>query len=75
MSEWISVEDRLPELVDGGVLVYFSRTDAVETVNIEDYFRQITAGLDDAGNQKHTLWAISQGVTHWMPLPPPPDGT
>ena len=69
---WIAVADRLPEIRDGGVLVYFSKSDAVETVNIEDYFRPITAGLDDAGNQLYALWATSAGVTHWMPLPEPP---
>ena len=52
--------------------MYFSRSDAVEIVNTVDYFRPITAGLDEAGNQKYALWAISQGVTHWMPLPGPP---
>ena len=71
-DEWIAVADRLPEIRDGGVLVYFSKFDAVETVNIEDYFRPITAGLDDAGNQLYALWAASAGVTHWMPLPQPP---
>ena len=75
MSDWINVESRLPELADDGVLVYFSSTGAVETVNIEDYFRPITDGLDESGNQKYVLWATSQGVTHWMPLPEPPTTT
>lgn len=69
---WIAVADRLPELRDDGVLAYFSETDAVETVHIEDFFRQITNGLDDDGNQKYALWATLQGVTHWHPRPAPP---
>lgn len=72
MSEWISVDDRLPESRDDGVLVYFSETGGVETVHIQDYFDDITAGVDAAGNQLYTKWYKNQKVTHWMPLPAPP---
>ncbi len=70
--DWISVEDRLPESRDDTVLVYFSETDGIETVHIQDYFDDITAGLDSDGNQLYSKWYISQNVTHWMPLPEPP---
>lgn len=72
MGEWIKCEDRLPELKDDGVLVYWPKIGSVETVHIEDYFKDITNGLDADGNQLYTKWYLSQGVTHWMPLPQPP---
>jgi len=70
--KWISVKDRLPLSKDDGVLVYFSETEGIETVHIQDYFDDITNGKDDKGKQLYTKWYISQKVTHWMELPPPP---
>lgn len=70
--EWISVEDMLPEIEDCGILVYWPGNGSIETVQCEDYFGDITNGLDEAGNQLYTKWYKSQGVTHWMPLPKPP---
>lgn len=69
--EWISVEDSLPEIRDDSVLAYFSNG-AIDMVHIEDNFKDITAGLNEDGSQKYTKWYISQGITHWMPLPEPP---
>lgn len=81
MSEWISVEDRLPELKDDSVLCYCARaisrtswpTGGIDMVHIEEYFGDITDGLDENGNQKYTQWYKPQGITHWMPLPGPPN--
>lgn len=73
MSEWISVSDRLPELVDDSVLAYFSEYDSIDMVHIEEYFGDITCGLDADGNQLYTKWYISKNITHWMPLPEPPN--
>jgi len=61
MSEWISVEDRLPEsmmtdcacIINSGEIVIGSYN------NDRDYWACHSAG---SGNK----------VTHWMPLPPPP---
>lgn len=71
--EWISVEDRLPKKWDGGVLVHFENG-SIETVHIEDYFKDITNGFDSSGNQLYTKWYKHSNpkVTHWMPLPDPP---
>ena len=72
MTAWNECADELPALHDGGILVYFAANDAVDLVNCEDYFREITAGLDENGNQKWTRWYLSQGVTHWALVPAPP---
>lgn len=71
-TAWIRCEDDLPAPFDGGILVYFSESDAIETVNCEDYFAPITAGLDENGGQKWTKWYLSQKVTHWALLIAPP---
>lgn len=69
MKEWIKCEERLPELGDYSVLVYFPKYDSIDMVHVEYYFEDITNGLDEEGNQQYTKWYISQGVTHWMDLP------
>jgi hypothetical protein len=69
--EWISVDDRLPESEDNNVLAHFDNG-SIETVHIQDYFDDITAGLDVDGKQLYTKWYISAGITHWIPLPEPP---
>jgi hypothetical protein len=70
-NQWVSVKDRLPELEDNSVLVHFL-TGSIETVHIEDNFKDITNGFGKDGNQLYTKWYISAGITHWMPLPNPP---
>lgn len=74
MSDWISVEDELPELRDYSVLAFFDNG-AIDMVHIEDYFADITAGLDENGTQLYTKWYKTAGVTHWMELPEPPQPT
>ncbi len=76
--EWISVNDRLPEIVDESCLVCsisgsedgkgFPRG-GYDFIYIPDYFGDITAGLDEKGNQLYTKWYLRQGITHWMPYP------
>jgi hypothetical protein len=57
MSEWISVNDRLPEK-NQLVLIYAPDTDQLK----------IRIGLFDKEiNIYHNL-----GITHWQPLPEPP---
>ena len=70
--EWINCSDRLPELKDDSVLVYFSKTGSIEAVHIEYYFKDITAGHDTLGRPAHTKRYTWRGVTHWMPLPEAP---
>ncbi|WP_151692117.1 MULTISPECIES: DUF551 domain-containing protein [unclassified Acinetobacter] len=69
VPEWISVEDKLPEIADASVLAHF-QNGSIETVHIEDWFKDITSGFDEAGKQTFTKWYLkaSNTITHWMPL-------
>ena len=71
-TQWIACNTELPKLGDYSVLVYFSENESIDMVHVEDYFKDITAGHDEKGNQAYTKWYMWQKVTHWMPLPSPP---
>lgn len=73
IPEWISVEEKLPEITDASVLAHF-QNGSIETVHIEDWFKDITDGLDEAGIQTFTKWYLkaSNTITHWMSLPEAP---
>ena len=66
-SEWISVEDKLPEDLetvlalckDGGMFV-------------GRYARYISCGKWEIWTAMKSTRTVSRRVTHWMPLPPPP---
>lgn len=73
MNNWIKCSKELPELGDYSVLAYFSENDGMAMIHVEDYFRDITDGVDENGKQLYTKWYLSAGVTHWMPLPEPPE--
>lgn len=80
MSPWISVKDRLPELEDNSVFACCVESieggwpvGGVDMLHIQDYFGDITAGLDEEGNQLYTKRYIHAGVTHWMPIPELPE--
>ncbi len=70
-DEWISVDDRLPESRDDSVLVFFAKSGSIETVHIQDFFDEITAGKNTDGEQMYTRPYLQheQNVTHWQPLP------
>ena len=62
MSEWIRVEDRLPES-DDSVLVFIQNSHD-EEIEIASY-----------NPNRRRAWDIdwlNATVTHWMPLPKPP---
>ena len=62
MSEWISVDDRLPDPLFDWVLVYQDEAMACMMYTI------------DRGFHGHTENCISiTEITHWMPLPEPPN--
>ena len=71
MSNWISVKDSLPISKDASVLVHFANG-SIESVHIQYYFDDITNGCID-GVQQYSKWYITAEVTHWMPLPEPPE--
>ena len=59
MSEWISVEDRLPE--DAYFVLAFEDTGLMRVVCFYD------------NRWEDNLDYVIEGVTHWMPLPKPPE--
>lgn len=77
--KWIKCSDKLPEFKDELVLVcsitgekydnYGFPKGGYDAVHIYDYFEDITAGLDESGNQLYTKRYIESGITHWMPYP------
>lgn len=62
MSEWISVKDRLPKN-DNRVLVYMH----------ENRLSYTKIDTDRLVNGEWVRW--SDTVTHWQPLPEPPEVT
>ena len=68
---WISCEDRLPKDGDYSVMAFWNHG-GMDMIHVQDYFQDITAGIDDDGNQLYVKRYLSHGVTHWMPLPDEP---
>lgn len=77
-SQWVSVDDELP---NGKVLMSFLEP------SFGSYYQEIGIGYydspDDYENPEDaTGWrfwmpdkpVVGEGVTHWMPLPTPPEG-
>ena len=67
MSEWISVEDRLPESSDGrwskDVIALCDNGEVFRLACMGDYWQGSTAFIESGADR----------VTHWMPLPDPPE--
>lgn len=82
MSNWISVNERLPDLhpdvwQDGDELVPFNVSDPVLCFyNGGEY---VVAVFENDSGTAYTGWtSVADGanlrtVTHWMPLPAPPE--
>ena len=69
MSEWISVKDRLPEM---GIYVLVSCTMKVR--DSIDYRNAVVMAFtcDEGFVDTELDEVITEGTTHWMPLPEPP---
>ena len=62
MSEWISCEDRLPD-IGQSVLTNHSEIEIYNTcLYLGKWFESLETGDD-----------LTPDVTHWMPLPEPPN--
>ena len=65
-SEWISVEDRLPQVI-GKYICCVKNKDGNTWTITADYSPEMKTWFGQFGEVRNT-------VTHWMPLPEPPKG-
>lgn len=67
-----SAEDILPTIGDYSVLVVFENG-SKETVHVEDFFGDITSGMNEDGSQRYSKWYIGHNpkLTHWAYIPDP----
>jgi hypothetical protein len=65
MSEWISVDDRLPKAGEWALWL-----DGEKTMGNYDLFHHV----DKIDSRKEALVNYIHNYTHWMPLPAPPKG-
>lgn len=64
MNQWISIDDALPA-IGGTILVYEQSTGAMYTEEMTNYALAVIGG--------HEYSAHYMYITHWMPLPTPPE--
>ena len=70
-GQWISVENRLPELYETVIAVVLSR----DGYGTPAYFVTMAgAEINERGIYLNAYFPLSEGeiITHWMPLPEPP---
>lgn len=78
-TKWISVEERLPELPQSAGLYKKVRV-IVAWGNSPENVAECTYCEEPVRNKMVRRWRTSYGlcnmsITHWMPLPSPPDST
>lgn len=71
MSEWISVDERLPE-DSREVLCWYLNTEGRYCYVIGSYSRRLFEGWETDIDNNECYYSPVK-VTHWMPLPEPPD--
>lgn len=82
MSEWISVKDRMPEGSTSVIVAYESDADGEPCLDVGEGWRQVDGqwygmGIfyrprsDDGFTFRPDI--SKKKVTHWMPLPEPPE--
>lgn len=78
MSEWISVEEKLPENEDyvlayaekkdiSAVSIFVNKKIIAKYLGVESELEYYFCSIENIGR-------IFHGITHWMPLPQPPNG-
>ena len=75
MSEWISVEDRLPEIAEHVLAYYYPKSPAMEgrIIGIKHRFDLSTSPMFIKSKCDENGFGNCSKVTHWMPLPEPPN--
>ena len=79
MSEWINIKDKLPEkhqkviIADVGHGEIYSVAGAIY-IN-DGYFSVDDSGLEAKNFDGGACIILDMDITHWMPLPKPPEGT
>lgn len=81
VQEWISVKDRLPEK-DGGYLVVINYFGNHQSINVRSFAKTgETVNEYDLAGEKNVWYRYdseygyvsTDSVTHWMPIPQPPE--
>ena len=70
-SKWIPVGERLPK--EDGVYLVRTTTGAVTTARFYA-FKSFPATKHLPAVHRNAAWQTNRNVTHWMPLPEPPQG-
>jgi hypothetical protein len=70
MSDWISVEDRMPPIDTKVLFMHFYR-DEIQWISSGDLLED-GSFFDDKDDDVYNS-RYSDTVTHWMPLPEPPE--
>lgn len=80
MSEWISVNDRLPGFPEVVLVAYHSDSDGercldsgVAMLHPDGIWRGAGVSYRMGQDQKYGFSEFVKKVTHWMPLPSPPE--
>lgn len=63
MNNWISVKERMPEV----------KTDVLAIDSVGDYFLAAVDQSDGKTWRDEWFAVIEFPITHWMPLPEPPE--
>ena len=72
VQEWISVDDRLPDLIPYSAGIAYSETVIVLTSGQKETIAVWDGSTWIAQFDCCELWG--EKITHWMPLPQPPKG-
>ncbi len=70
MSEWISVKDRLPET--GGMVLVIASGKPMSNLTLNGAYELAEYAPEGWIFETWPEWENAD-VTHWMPLPPPPE--